>query len=508
MTFSTDNASVAALWMAMYPRFPQNASDNRCHLQAFRHLYALAARKRMLRAVDAKSGVDVTAPVEMRVRSGFSRRTRTRNDEAADEDSDSENITVVIRKTPCLLPDPDMLVSVAVAGDRYWPVSCDDAESLLRLYKTRTLPVQRLAGALPYAADPTGARAGAAASLDVVRARAALEPPRSVETTRNGNGNENGNENEAFEFATRASDKARARRSKRHGASDADSFGAFVSDPASVGFRRLMCDFVAEETLRKTTTSSSSSSRDEDDETTVLRARVGGERSRLASFCQSALRECAAREEPDAASAYVDVYAASIAVRVAVDRARKTRKEGSNTEPTSTNTASSSVALVPREPESAKLARVLALADVKLLSCSFGAEKDDDFEKENDATPSKEAPIMPRLLVSSFLETARDALDAMRFDAPRGELAAYYGAGASGAFDDSGGERKRRAGLFGAYLRFFRFPPAFAVRRALAKFGLGPPGSGLDPEAVAVALAVGLPGTDPAAALRVARCGL
>jgi hypothetical protein len=447
----------------------------------------------------------------MQVRSGFSRRTRTRNDEAADEDSDSENITVVIRKTPCLLPDPDMLVSVAVAGDRYWPVSCDDAESLLRLYKTRTLPVQRLAGALPYAADPTGARAGAAASLDVVRARAALEPPRSVETTwnGNGNGNENGNENEAFEFATRASDKARARRSKRHGASDADSFGAFVSDPASVGFRRLMCDFVAEETLRKTTTSSSSSSRDEDDETTVLRARVGGERSRLASFCQSALRECAAREEPDAASAYVDVYAASIAVRVAVDRARKTRKEGSNTEPTSTNTASSSVALVPREPESAKLARVLALADVKLLSCSFGDfEKDDDFEKENDATPSKEAPIMPRLLVSSFLETARDALDAMRFDAPRGELAAYYGAGASGAFDDSGGERKRRAGLFGAYLRFFRFPPAFAVRRALAKFGLGPPGSGLDPEAVAVALAVGLPGTDPAAALRVARCGL
>ena len=507
MTFSTDNASVAALWMATYPRFPQNASDNRCHLQAFRHLYALAARKRMLRAVDAKSGVDVTAPVEMRVRSGLPRSRsfrRTRNDEARrDEDSDSENITVVIRKTPCLLPDPDMLVSVAVAGDRYWPVSCDDAESLLRLYKTRTLPVQRLAGALPYAADPTGARAGAAASLDVVRARAALEPPRSVETTWNGNGN--GNENEAFEFATRASDKARARRSKRHGASDADSFGAFVSDPASVGFRRLMCDFVAEETLRKTTTSSSSSSFHEDDETTVLRTRVGGERSRLASFCQSALRECAAREEPDAASAYVELYAASIAVRVAVDRARKTRKEGSNTEPTSSTT----VALVPREPESAKLARVLALADVKLLSCSFGDfEKDDDFEKENDATPSKEAPIMPRLLVSSFLETARDALDAMRFDAPRGELAAYYGAGASGAFDDSGGERKRRAGLFGAYLRFFRFPPAFAVRRALAKFGLGPPGSGLDPEAVAVALAVGLPGTEPAAALRVARCGL
>ena len=97
----------------------------------------------------------------------------------------------------------------------------------------------------------------------------------------------------------------------------------------------------------------------------------------------------------------------------------------------------------------------------------------------------------------------------MRFDAPRGELAAYYGAERGDADDP---KRRAcsfaRAGLFGAYLRFFRFPPAFAVRRALAKFGLGPPGSGLDPEAVAVALAVGLPGTDPAAALRVARCGL
>jgi len=333
MTFSTDNASVAALWMATYPRFPQNASDNRCHLQAFRHLYALAARKRMLRAVDAKSGVDVTAPVEMRVRASSrmnKTRIKTRIDETdvSDEDSrkktDFENTVVVIRKTPCLLPDPDMLVSVAVAGDRYWPVSCDDDASLARLYQTRTLPVQRLAGALPYAADPTGARAGAAASLDVVRARAALEPPRGlfVDTTRSNDETEK--RGEAFDFATRASDSARARTSRRDGASDFDATGsdAFVSDPASVGFRRLMCDFVSspEETRfapfrhTKATTSSSSRDEEEDDEKdeTVLRARVRGERERLAAFCRGAARECAAREEPDAASAYVDVYALSL----------------------------------------------------------------------------------------------------------------------------------------------------------------------------------------------------
>lgn len=32
-TFATDNASVAALVVALYPRFPTSSSDNRCHLQ-------------------------------------------------------------------------------------------------------------------------------------------------------------------------------------------------------------------------------------------------------------------------------------------------------------------------------------------------------------------------------------------------------------------------------------------------------------------------------------------
>jgi anaphase-promoting complex subunit 1 len=32
-TFGTDNASVAALVIALYPHFPVSTSDNRCHLQ-------------------------------------------------------------------------------------------------------------------------------------------------------------------------------------------------------------------------------------------------------------------------------------------------------------------------------------------------------------------------------------------------------------------------------------------------------------------------------------------
>jgi hypothetical protein len=485
--------------MATYPRFPQNASDNRCHLQAFRHLYALAARRRLLRAVDAAAGVDVTAPVEMRVRGDIDHR-------------------VVIARTPCLLPDPSVLVSVKVAGDRYWPVSVDDARGLSALYATRTLPVQRLAGALPYAADPTGARAGAAASLDVVRARAALEAPRGLRVKET---------NEAFDAAARASNASRAAASRDFYAAAGDD-AAFGADPASAGFARLMCASVASETS---------------DGNDVFSQRR--ERAALASFCESALRECARREAPDAAAAYVDAYAAARAVCAAAEEARDRERAESFVRSSDEEAA---YVRVPPEPESATIARALALADARLAAdleitsrfdpSALEAQDENDFfendedDEENDARVATgprrfAAPVMPRALAASFLETARDALDAMRFDAPNEELFAYYANGFGFGFlkDDAGdatssrktspeearrrvGRARKRAGLFGAYLRFFRFPTAFAVRRALAKFGLGAPGSGLDPEAVAVALAVGLPGTEPAAALRVARCGL
>ena len=63
---------------------------------------------------------------------------------------------------------------------------------------------------------------------------------------------------------------------------------AFGADPASAGFARLMCASVASETS------------DGNDGASQRR-----ERAALASFCESALRECARREAPDAAAAYV-----------------------------------------------------------------------------------------------------------------------------------------------------------------------------------------------------------
>ena len=46
MTIGTSNLAIASLLISLYPRFPQNTTDNQYHLQALRHLYALAIEKR------------------------------------------------------------------------------------------------------------------------------------------------------------------------------------------------------------------------------------------------------------------------------------------------------------------------------------------------------------------------------------------------------------------------------------------------------------------------------
>ncbi|CAE8701227.1 unnamed protein product, partial [Polarella glacialis] len=65
-TFDQEPLSIAALLMAAFPRLPTSLTDNRCHLQAFRHLYVLAARHRCVEAieVDTKQPVDVHVSLE------------------------------------------------------------------------------------------------------------------------------------------------------------------------------------------------------------------------------------------------------------------------------------------------------------------------------------------------------------------------------------------------------------------------------------------------------------
>nr|POE84850.1 anaphase-promoting complex subunit 1 [Quercus suber] len=102
-TFSTSNSSVAALLITLYPRLPTGPNDNRCHLQAFRHLYVLATEARWIQTVDVDTGLPVYAPLEV----------TTRETELYAETSFCE-------VTPCLLPERAVLKTIRVCGPRYW----------------------------------------------------------------------------------------------------------------------------------------------------------------------------------------------------------------------------------------------------------------------------------------------------------------------------------------------------------------------------------------------------
>ena len=64
-TFGREPEDIAALVAAFYPRFPYSTTDNQYHLQALRHLYALAVKRRELRFVDVDTGENVHIPVEI-----------------------------------------------------------------------------------------------------------------------------------------------------------------------------------------------------------------------------------------------------------------------------------------------------------------------------------------------------------------------------------------------------------------------------------------------------------
>ena len=64
-TLGREPEDIAALVAAFFPRFPITTTDNQYHLQALRHLYALAVKRRDLRFVDVDTGEIVPIPVEV-----------------------------------------------------------------------------------------------------------------------------------------------------------------------------------------------------------------------------------------------------------------------------------------------------------------------------------------------------------------------------------------------------------------------------------------------------------
>ena len=477
-TFATDNGSVAALLIATYPRFPQNTGDQRCHLQAFRHLYALAARSRLLQTVDAATQRPVYAPLELTVKKltvgsnsspGLTTETRGENADpnvsASDTNSDkiseknpgsepTDETETFHATAPCLLPEEDRLVRLRVVGDRYWPVEVNlastgphRAAAIDLLYARRRLPVQRLTGALPYAADPTGARAGLARALHAAAA-ASLRPPRVFDARED--------DDDATGVAVRASTYGSS-------ALEQDAVGVFTSDPALLGFKRLMCGVVGADDAAS---------------------------AELAEFCRAALHECMTREDAASLPAYVDLHA-SVASLISAAAGESATVTATVTEGASDATSAGSGAEMGAA--AAAIGHSLTACDVRLLAAySAGTARSGhpDPRAQGGAT-------MSRSLAAGFRAAVAKALEDIGY-ASRGGLLRRYLLG----------ENVPSGGLFGCYLRFHGMPSPGEVRAALATAGVGSPGDGLDPDVVVPALAVGLPGTPPQAILRIARCGL
>lgn len=97
-TLGTSDLAVASLLCSFYPVFPATVLDNKCHLQAFRHLWVLAVEPRCLIPRDLDTRRAVTVPVRVALKSG-----------------QKQDITA-----PCLLPDLTDIASVTVQSPDHW----------------------------------------------------------------------------------------------------------------------------------------------------------------------------------------------------------------------------------------------------------------------------------------------------------------------------------------------------------------------------------------------------
>lgn len=102
-TLGTSNLAIASMLCAFYPLFPTSVLDNKCHLQAFRHLWVLAAEPRCLIARDVDTRRPITIPVSLHMKDGTTRETTA----------------------PCLLPNLEEIASVEAHGRDHWPLVLD-----------------------------------------------------------------------------------------------------------------------------------------------------------------------------------------------------------------------------------------------------------------------------------------------------------------------------------------------------------------------------------------------
>jgi anaphase-promoting complex subunit 1 len=106
-TLGTSDLAVAVLMCAFYPLFPTDVHDNRVHLQAFRHLWVLAAEARCIVAEDIDTRRPIHMPIKVTSRDGTTKHLRS----------------------PCLLPDLQTIAVIETADPSYWRIRLDFANN-------------------------------------------------------------------------------------------------------------------------------------------------------------------------------------------------------------------------------------------------------------------------------------------------------------------------------------------------------------------------------------------
>ncbi|KAI8327145.1 GDSL-like Lipase/Acylhydrolase-domain-containing protein [Blakeslea trispora] len=147
-TLTTTNEAIAGLLCAFYPFYPLSTEDNRYHLQAFRHLWVLAVDSRWLMPVDVSTKKPCRVPMRLEIY----------------EDNDATPLATravhrVSMEAPMVVPHYQLIKSIEIHNDRYWPLSIDmtsNSDYQQSIKKSGVLYVQLKEGKRSYEHDPDG----------------------------------------------------------------------------------------------------------------------------------------------------------------------------------------------------------------------------------------------------------------------------------------------------------------------------------------------------------------
>ncbi|KAF2400136.1 hypothetical protein EJ06DRAFT_582689 [Trichodelitschia bisporula] len=122
-TFGTSNLAIASLLCAFYPLFPADMSDNRAHLQAFRHMWVLAAEQRCIVVREIDTNRAIHFPLRILMRDG----------------------TVKDVRAPCLIPEFSNIARISTTSREHWHITIDfdNAARLANFCQHPTLYVRR-----------------------------------------------------------------------------------------------------------------------------------------------------------------------------------------------------------------------------------------------------------------------------------------------------------------------------------------------------------------------------